>query len=387
MSTTSYDNTKSLVFIENETVVSEGGNRWKEDEAAASSIVGNTPKELRINRVCLSGADGIAIVRNSDTSYNPLEKHSVPLRGKIQSSESVFRNRANITHLKGLTFISSGWRRAYSNSHPTHFLMAIGPIISYLCEEDSVPFDNIVLHQCSHLDFKFQSFVMKIFKRLFTAQFGDRPLNLLILPYQHSDSKLISCDEALISRRPFNVRLCGPFGSVAHTRMLQEVRELLSDDPPRVLRTGLTIGVFIRSGSNNGNRFFVNLDQVLELARGFSSNVSTFTTNETMDVEEQIRLFNSFDIIITPHNSSMVMSTFNSNHRHAAIEVVHKVYNDHCEIMAVGIGKYIISTGHLLPEATGEDRLTQINSDICVNLDTLSDNLVECIDYVSTGCT
>jgi len=131
----------------------------------------------------------------------------------------------------------------------------------------------------------------------------------------------------------------------------------------------------------------VNLDQVLELARGFSSNVSTFTTNETMDVEEQIRLFNSFDIIITPHNSSMVMSTFNSNHRHAAIEVVHKVYNDHCEIMAVGIGKYIISTGHLLPEATGEDRLTQINSDICVNLDTLSDNLVECIDYVSTGCT
>lgn len=90
MGITSYDNTKALVFIENKSVVSEGGNRWKEDETATASLVGNMPSVLCIKRVCVSDADGITVVRSSDTSYNPLENHAVPLRGKIQSSELAF---------------------------------------------------------------------------------------------------------------------------------------------------------------------------------------------------------------------------------------------------------------------------------------------------------
>jgi len=386
MGETCYDNTKALVFIENKSVVSKvDGDLWNDDETISPNIDEDSPI-LRVRRTCLSDEDGIEIVRNKDTSYNPLKTFSIPLRGVIRSRGSVFKNKKNVIHLKGITFISSCWRKTYNTSHPTHFIMGIGPIINYLYDRNNGPFDNIILHQCSHLDNKFFSFLMKIFKRLFIDRFGDRPLNVFILPFKHHhDVKYISCDEGIIPKKPFDARLC-IFGSNLHKRILQEARNLLKlklpPDYPSPLssrKTGVTIGILVRSGSNSGNRCFKNLKEVINLAGEFTSNVSTFTTNEKMDLKEQIELFNSFDIIITPHSSSMVMTTFNSNKRHVAIEIVFKKYNDHCQSMSVGIDKYIISPGHLFSGRGGYD----INMDIHVNLVTLKNLLTVSIDYLS----
>lgn len=57
-------------------------------------------------------------------------------------------------------------------------------------------------------------------------------------------------------------------------------------------------------------RRFLNLDEVVKLAQAYTSvPVEVITVNETTPVNEQIRIFNTFDVLITSHGRFLLSHT------------------------------------------------------------------------------
>ena len=81
--------------------------------------------------------------------------------------------------------------------------------------------------------------------------------------------------------------------------------------------------------------------------------VDILTINASSTVEEQIRTFNEFDILITPHGSHLANGIFTMKpNSKAIIEVVpfafdrvfYSNFNSH-----LGFANYMLSTGHMTP--------------------------------------
>jgi len=98
----------------------------------------------------------------------------------------------------------------------------------------------------------------------------------------------------------------------------------------------------------------VNIDEVVATLQQFTSvPVEIFTVNATTSIAEQIRLFNLFDILITPHGSHLANGIFTMRPGSKAIvevapfafdRVFYSNFNLHLEL-----GVYMMSTGHLTP--------------------------------------
>ena len=114
------------------------------------------------------------------------------------------------------------------------------------------------------------------------------------------------------------------------------------------------IKIFQRTATKMLRRF-VNLDEVIRLAQTYTTvPIEVVTVNETSTMIEQIRLFNSFDILITSHGSHLANGVFTMNpSTKAVIEVVsfafdrvfYGNYNGY-----LGFAEYLLSTGHLTGE-------------------------------------
>ena len=113
------------------------------------------------------------------------------------------------------------------------------------------------------------------------------------------------------------------------------------------------IHVFYRSGIKH-RRLFLNLNDVVRLVQEYTTvPVVLSTVNASTGIAEQIRLFNQFDIMITPHGSHLANGIFTVKPGNkAVVEVVpyafdrvfYSNYNLHLEF-----GSYFMSTGHLTP--------------------------------------
>ena len=118
-------------------------------------------------------------------------------------------------------------------------------------------------------------------------------------------------------------------------------------------KSSAKIKIFQRSATRNLRRF-LNLQSVIDMAQEYTSvPVEVITANETTTLAEQIRSFNSFDILITSHGSHLTNGLFLTNaHSKAVIEVVASKfdavffsnYN-----YAIGLADYMFSTGHMTP--------------------------------------
>jgi len=118
-------------------------------------------------------------------------------------------------------------------------------------------------------------------------------------------------------------------------------------------KTKARIKIFQRTQTEN-TRSFINLQEVIDLAQLYTTvPVEVVTVNKTSSIKEQIRLFNSFDVLISPHGSHLANGIFTMKpNQKAIIEVVsfafdrvfYSNYNAH-----LGLGGYYMSTGHLTP--------------------------------------
>jgi hypothetical protein len=103
-------------------------------------------------------------------------------------------------------------------------------------------------------------------------------------------------------------------------------------------------------------RKFTNLDDVVKLAQEYTTvPVEVVTVNESTTVQEQIRLFNSFDVLITSHGSHLANGLFTMfPETKGVVEVVSfvfdSVFNGNYNHW-LGFADYIMSSGHLTPGA------------------------------------
>lgn len=127
-------------------------------------------------------------------------------------------------------------------------------------------------------------------------------------------------------------------------------------------KSAARIKIFQRSATNS-LRKFININEVVRLAQDYTTErVEIVSVNASTSIAEQIRFFNEFDLLITPHGSHLANGIFTVRPQNkAVIEIVpyafDKVFYSNY-IPALGFAHYIISTGHLTPSQrnTGGDR-------------------------------
>ena len=119
-------------------------------------------------------------------------------------------------------------------------------------------------------------------------------------------------------------------------------------------KTDARIVIFQRTKTRN-LRAFINIYEVKALAQEFTTiPVQVITVNADTTTEDQIRVFNSFDVMLTPHGSHLTNGVFTVHPNDKAVveiesfafdRVFYANYNAH-----LGYGAYILSTGHLTPK-------------------------------------
>ena len=97
----------------------------------------------------------------------------------------------------------------------------------------------------------------------------------------------------------------------------------------------------------------------LQAQKYTSIPVQVVTVNASTSVTEQIRLFNNFDVLITPHGSHLANGIFSMHPGiKALIEIVpfafDRVFYSNF-VPNLGFAHYIMSTGHLTPQQEMSD--------------------------------
>ena len=105
-------------------------------------------------------------------------------------------------------------------------------------------------------------------------------------------------------------------------------------------------------------RSIVNLKEVVDFVQLFTTQpVEIITTTEKNFMSDQIKKFNDFDILITTHGSHLVNGLFTMHpYTKAVVEIVPFAYDSifyRNYVADLGFADYVLSTGHLTPNAAG----------------------------------
>ena len=320
-----------------------------------------------------------------------------------------------VTFVQGNNVLSNCHQQEEEKKNPAHWMMKLGILFEMAtCEKTGkkyklsqfkspqieLPFDGVFMHQCpqkSQHAWPWGDDVYKIVEEgmqdagllgsnyRFHDEFAFQPLSEI----EKEKPGILTCfDDVYISPRT-GIWLTKPQNIIAFRlksfEIYGEPRQIYDKKTKRVMETpkdleslvwkpyfcdeyagykklsttpirttSARIRIFQRSDTEN-LRKFMNLDEVIALAQTFTSiPVEVVTVNKTSTIEEQIRLFNSFDVLITPHGSHLANGIFTMKpNNKAVVEVVsyafdrvfYSNYNSR-----LGFGGYYMSTGHLTPE-------------------------------------
>jgi hypothetical protein len=120
--------------------------------------------------------------------------------------------------------------------------------------------------------------------------------------------------------------------------------------------TNARIKLFQRTQSMTP-RTILNTQEVVSLLQKYSTfPIEVVTATQDMTLKDQIRLFNSFDILVTTHGSHLANGIFTMHpYTKAVVELVPYVYDNtffRNYIHDLGFAEYIVSSGHLTPSAS-----------------------------------
>lgn len=278
----------------------------------------------------------------------------------------------SVPYLFGSTWlVNCGWR--WSSPHPNHFLIGMGTILSHLLASDDVP-QNIVMQTCPN---PFQIDFYRVFTSI-VADLLSEKVNIIVLQFNWKGlSKVVCMESALFHPADYKT----PLGTMSPyvMRKFKEIvarRGLLPSDVvqttlrERCERREIRIGIFYRSGSSRP-RAFLNMNDIVRELETISSNVFLFTTNESLPLRRQIELYNSYDVLISPHSSSNVNALFNIQERTVSVEVVERFYNKHWTWIS---DRHIISEHHA---SNCPEKKVTIQCDLVVNVTKLTREIRE----------
>lgn len=296
------------------------------------------------------------------------------------------------------TFFANCYRQPANSSNPAHLMMKLGfmyELANYYESNDKnpdkmfkyhvpIPFDNAFLHQCAdpfRTGWTWGQMMWKtISRRASVTELIAKHTVISTIGYKAERQELFCFDDMYVSVR-MGFWMQGESNlALFRKEVAQKVgepREILepsyveptSDRLSPVFRqqfcpyrgnitrdnkSSAKIKIFQRSATRNLRRF-LNLAEVVTMVQEYTTiPVEIITANETTTLAEQIRSFNSFDILITSHGSHLTNGMFLTNpHAKAIIEVVASKfdavffsnYN-----YAIGLADYVFSTGHATPD-------------------------------------
>lgn len=271
--------------------------------------------------------------------------------------------------------------------NPAHMLMGMGKLFAYATGRwhqhfiypdanafpaSNAPVDLLLYHQCSTVgNWPWGDFVNKILWKDAQAQgILRQPLeeSLMFLPWPHRND--LQSDDVVICGRtvyqePFTSGTYFADNNYFVNQRWQQVLDEAATDG--TLSTGTTPNNTVantivqdrcRSNSlriaafqrNEGSslRLFRNMDEVQALVQEYTDHPFwVATANSTTSPEEQMRLFRSFDVLITPHGSHLVNMIFNGK-RSVFIEVAAVFFDGSPHVNGMAFAKeWIPSFGHL----------------------------------------
>jgi hypothetical protein len=282
-----------------------------------------------------------------------------------------------VTVLRGKTLMTHCWRQNHG-INAAHFLFGYGTLFSILntVKGQFETVDHVIFHQCPS-PFLGGEFHMTVWEIVLNAAFDKKLFSAKTRFYTTTPTRLLCMenvrDNNWMDYEPFTSdfsKYDGPpfMGTDLHTwlRWKAKVIDYLKESRPIAFSTlqsqikedvpgkPLRVAVFQRQqiDSRNGVRQLINLDEVESLVREYTPIFHVVTVSRGSNLEEIIHIFNSFDILITPHGSQGTNLIFTVKPRKVAvIEVVGTCLGHYATNWYRTIAYYHLSVGHRSPDA------------------------------------
>lgn len=304
------------------------------------------------SNVCFSRRDGILVfdvpeLQNQSTKINSrLPKIAAMYEEKWYLPNSNFSNGISIPKkpmlvppkiyksLKHVYFakkmlVMNCWRQTEHKTNPAHMLMGMSnmfvygksDISSFQSPNDGPAFDLLLAHQCSTINgWPWGEYVYDLFWKKAVREGTIRPSHgsaSMFLSY--ADDNLSKDDNVVCGEDVYfaphwagNYLVNNNFKAIETWENLFEKELPMGVNHTRLCNLrSLRIAIFQRN-EGSALRSFQNIDEVKTLAKEYTSReIPIITVNSTTPPDRQVALFQSFDILITPHGSHLSNMIFN----------------------------------------------------------------------------
>ena len=367
----------------------------------------------KLSNVCFSNKDGMLVfeVPGLDIkAYSDRFYEYDPLLLAVKPwviPKEAYLNLKNVFFTKSLLVLNCYYQPA-DNFNPFHTLAAFGKLLATSTGDygpgQNYTFDMLLYHKCPNFDsWPWAREVDKMIfadaanKGLITTPFSSENDVKLILPHVFShpsvllDQDVVICGETVYQDPTTNYNWFGGNAPSVISRwrsLLQNYIEEAAHKNDTTTATNnnnkiapssakdnlrqphiysscsrsLRVAVYRRSGGT-ALRKFVNLRDVEELVKEYSDRPPTIvTTGVSMPLRDQMSIFRSFDILITPHGSHLTNMVLGSNS--TAYIVLTPVYIDNkiSRQAHLWLKKYIESFGHMPYNVSKRSRKAMVRS-------------------------
>ena len=328
--------------------------------------------------ICLNGADsyryrgGAGEFEANLTRLGLDDNVTPPYRSTPFDWKNFEKPGDQVFLLRGTTVIVGCWRIARDRLQPSHFMFAHGKLYALL-NDDKEPFaiDHVLFFQCPDI---FQGHPHDFFQSVWKIIFSSGVKR----GWFTSSTRFVT-----IGKEDLSPLYCVEYGMVDHSTGLfhgqnhkttvhswaGDVRQFVMNsnrhDPAlpyhkpftsrrdKTCSENIRVGIFQRTEGTD-LRLFLNLDDVVDMMKGFSQDVQVFTVSSNSTFYEAWHYFNQFDIIIAPHGSHLtngILIDF-EKFEPAIIEVTATCINaDFKRNLEKYFAHYELSTGHMVADS------------------------------------
>lgn len=305
-------------------------------------VAGPVGNWYRHRHVCVNHEDG-----STRHSFNEeyidvlkafeLDRQTEPFRPTLIDWQTA-RAGSSVTVLQGTSTLVQCWRN--SGPNPVHFWFAYANLLRILFFASPFPIHTVLFHQCGDPRRLGSLFELIANTSVLLGQrrgFFDSRTQFISVNAEQHERDIFCMDDVEVNYDliSFNdVRLVQRIKEEvhAHMYMLRMVpTDLISHSGLRVeqdnfhchaCKRELRFGLYERPISDKNRRLIVNHKEVLALFKEISHQPPTvFHVSRADPLPHTIRIFNSFDIIVSSHGSHYVNFLFTKSNRTALIEV------------------------------------------------------------------
>ena len=350
--------------------------------------------------VCVSSRDGVLVPNRSvlDVAWRQLLHPRTGWRRESQNWDNLAErlmpvnilSRPHVYVARGGTLVISCWRQPLGRKNPSHLMHGYGWLLQAALDSGRyfLPHSvgTIVFHQCPrHAEVSDWPFVKTVWemlgpfaveKRLLTNSLSQTNIITLgshtgLWNRERPSNEMLLCTErAHVQQRLATwlgrqgkheskawYRLTASRWSQQHVGSVMRItagKEVLRQQGGGSCQAQLRICIWRRS-NDSARRSFVNHANVTRVASAFTSQeVRTLSASAATPLLEQVRLFRSFDILITPHGSHLATLMFGDPS--AVIIELQPVHFDNtfCVNGRSLMKAYVMSYGHLPSTPDGQ---------------------------------